>query len=445
MAARSIAHGTSYAGAAPPCDLDSRPELTSTARFAIWFGVLSTTFFSQIAINIGEFPASTDLFAYGFFTVYLLGTGVARIKAVASVGFMLAAFFAVVRVKYSPEYASLTSLLLLFVLYVPFHFRLRLGLDLRDVQDYIQRVFVAVVVAISVIAVLQLVAVNALGLSVLKNISVVLPDEIKAAGIYRFDREGGGGIAKANGFFLREASTLSIVTAFAILIEYFSLARKRILGILAAGLLASISGSGVFIVLVGLVFPSSFRRVPYFVVLSLLVVLLVISASEIPGLGLWVDRLSEFHIEGSSGYARYVAPFEMVQRGFDQGSSAIWFGNGAGSYLRTILLLQRKYEISDPTWAKLLYEYGVMGFVLIPAVFMARLYSSSLRPEICNAILFAWMSAANVLKPEFVFLVWILTLVPRSVRPKIPPGRVPSLAGDPDHPGSHAGAIRAEG
>jgi hypothetical protein len=441
MAARSIADGTSYADAAPSSDLDSRLELTSTARFAIWFGVLSTTFFSQIAINIGEFPASTDLFAYGFFTLYLLGTGVARIKVVALVGFMLAAFFAVVRAKYFPEYASLTSLLLVFVLYVPLHFRLRRGLDLRDAQDYIQRVFVAVVVAISLIAVLQLVAVNALGLSVLKNISVVLPDEIKAAGIYRFDREGGG-IAKANGFFLREASTLSIVTAFAILTEYFSLARKRILGILAAGLLASMSGSGVFIIFVGLAFPSSFRRVPYFVVLSLLVVLLVISAPEIPGLGLWVDRLSEFHIEGSSGYARYVAPFEMVQRGFDQGSSAIWFGNGAGSYLRTILLLQRHYEISDPTWAKLLYEYGVMGFVLIPAVFMARLYSSSLRPEICNAILFAWMSAANVLKPEFVFLVWILTLVPRSVRPKIPLGRIPGLAGDPDHPGSHA--IRAE-
>ncbi|MBR1151584.1 hypothetical protein [Bradyrhizobium sp. JYMT SZCCT0428] len=401
-------------------DAASSLELTKTGKFAIWFSILSTMFFSQIAINIREFPASTDLFAYGFFVIYLLATGVAHVRVVALMGFFAAAGLAAVNVSFSSELASYTSLFLLFVLYVPFHFRLKRMLNLRPVQDYVQQAFVAIAVAISVTAVVQLFAVNVLKLSFLTNISYVLPDSIRAAGIYRGDREGSGGIVKANAFFLREASTLSIVTAFAILVEYFSNARKRILAILTAGLLSSISGSGIFVILVGLAFPTSLKRVPHFLALSLLVAALIFSASEIPGLNLWVGRLSEFQIEGSSGYARYVAPFEMVQRGFDQGASAIWFGNGGGSYLRTIFLLQRKYEISDPTWAKLLYEYGVIGFLVLVLTFLTRLYSSTLRPEVCIAIFFAWISAANVLKPEFVLLVWILTLVPHRRHLKTP-------------------------
>lgn len=387
-------------------------ELSRGGKYAIWCSIFSFMFLSQIAYNIGEFPAETDLFVYGLVTAYLLATGVGHISVFSLLAFLTAAYFATLRVRAAPDLASFSSLLLLFALYLPFHFRLKRSAELSHVQDYIQRTFVVIAATISIIAVAQLVLVNG-GVSALTNINFLLPDSIKAAGIYRFGREAAGGLVKANGFFLREASTLSIVTAFALLIEYFSSRRTIVLCILAAGQLCSISGSGIFIIIASLALPTSLRRIPSFLLISFAIAAILALSSEVPALSLWVGRLSEFNMQGTSGYARFVAPFEMVQRAFDQGAVSTLFGSGGGSYLRTVLLLQRTYEISDPTWAKLIYEYGLVGFVFICGLFVYRVHTSALRSEVRTAIAFAWIVAANVLKPEFVLLVWILTLVPR--------------------------------
>jgi hypothetical protein len=133
---------------------------------------------------------------------------------------------------------------------------------------------------------------------------------------------------------------------------------------------------------------------------------------DIPVLNLWLDRLDEFSMPGSSGYARFVAPTEMVERGVDNGSLAVLFGNGGGSYWRTVSALDRSYEISDPTWAKLIFEYGIAGFLMISALFFYRIYRSGLRREICNALVVVWMSTGALLSVDAAFLMWLLTLAP---------------------------------
>jgi hypothetical protein len=410
MAVRSTFADVQHRGAVLAPEGQAELELSRAGRVAIWCSILSFMFGSQIALNIGDFPASTDLFAYGIFSAYFLCTGFARIGLFGLVAFLVAAVFAFLKVRSTPD-TSWTSLFLMVVLYVPFFFRFKRNLSLQSVQEYVQNVFVSVAVVISVIAFVQLLAVNVLKLSIFTNIAFVLPEQIKGAGAYQFGREEGG-IVKGNGFFLREASTLSIVTATALLIEYFSFARKKILGLLLVGLLSSVSGSGIFLLFVGLLFPTSIRKVPRFVALALLAVSLLVIGAQISALQPWYKRFAEFQTEGTSGYARYVAPLEMVERSFSQGSVNVWVGSGGGTYLRTVKLLQRKYEINDPTWAKLLYEYGVIGLLAMSMVFATRLYSGALRPEVCNAIFFSWMSSAGVLKSEVAFLVWILTLVP---------------------------------
>jgi hypothetical protein len=150
--------------------------------------------------------------------------------------------------------------------------------------------------------------------------------------------------------------------------------------------------------------------------LGLTVGLFLLYNLEIPGLSIWFDRLSEFTTPNTSAYARFVAPLEMVQRSFDNGVATTWLGNGAGTLLRDLQVLKLKYEINDPTWAKLIYEYGLLGFFLFLSVFIIRVYSSGQRVEICNFILFSWMSFGFVLKPSFVLIVWLLTLVPQVYR-----------------------------
>jgi hypothetical protein len=403
-------------------DEPTSAEITPMARFAVWASILSVLFLTQIAYNIGEFPVSADFVCYALFALYLLISGHASLYISASLLFLIAAGLACLGMALTTSSASWTSLLLLLVLYAPFPLRLKNAPDLRHVQQYIQFAYVSAVTVIAAIAVVQLVLVNAFGASYLTNIYFVLPEEIRGAGTYTFLREGGG-IVKANGFFLRESATLSIATGLALIIEYFTRARWRVLAVLTAGLLCSLSGSGVLALIVGFLVPRSANRVPLSLISLLAFVLLFVLLynSDIPGLDLWFDRLSEFATPGTSGYARYVAPMDMVQRSFNEGGAPVWLGNGAGSYLRSTGLVGVKYEINDPTWAKLIYEYGIVGFVVMVGLYAIRVYSSDLRPQICNYIFFVWISTGSVLKPDFALVVWLLTLIPQPNRRRAGP------------------------
>jgi hypothetical protein len=202
------------------------------------------------------------------------------------------------------------------------------------------------------------------------------------------------------------------------MIEYYTRRRLHILGILGAGFVCSFSGTGILAITAGFLLPRSISRIPVFfaAAFGLAVILFILYSAEIPGLAIWFDRLSEFTTPNTSAFARFVAPIEMIKHSFDNGTAATWLGNGGGSYLRETTLLHLKSEISDPTWAKLTYEYGLFGFALISLVFARRLFSSSLPIQICNYFLFAWMSIGVVLKPSFALLVWVLTLVPQAYR-----------------------------
>src|SRR5260370_2724990 len=231
---------------------------------------------------------------------------------------------------------SWTSLLLLLALYLPFAVRLKTAPDLAAIHQYIQFAYVSAATVIACIAVAQIVLVNVFGASYLANVYFILPDGIRGAGTYTFLREEAG-IVKANGFFLRESADLSIMTALAIIIEYFTRARWRVLAILAAGMLSSFSGSGILALVVGFLIPRSLNRVPLFVLSAIVVipVFFLMYNSDIPGLTLFFDRLSEFNTPGTSGYARFVAPLEMVQTDLDTGGAAMLICHGSGRVFRS--------------------------------------------------------------------------------------------------------------
>ncbi|KWV58524.1 hypothetical protein AS156_33570 [Bradyrhizobium macuxiense] len=412
--------------AAPAAAVRSQPassgtELSKSGRRAVWASIISVLFLSQIAYNINTFPASTDLLCYAAVTAYLLISGFASIEFVSLALFFVALVFACFGTVTATSSTSWTSLMLLFVLYAPFSIRLKGAPE--EVHEYILSAYVSAATVIACIALVQIVLVNATKSTMLTNIYFNLPEAIRGAGHYTFLREGGG-IIKPNGFFLRESADLSLIVALALIIEFGSKARLRTMGILAAGLLCSLSGSGLLAITAGFLLPRSVLRIPLFIVylVGLVLALYLLYSLDIPGLDLWFDRLSEFSTPNTSAYARFVAPMQMIGHSFDNGPLATWFGNGAGSYLRDVQLYHMDYEVNDPTWAKLIYEYGIFGFVLIFAILLQRLYSSRLRVEICNFLLFSWISIGVVLKPSFALIVWLLTLVSA----QRPAGRVKS-------------------
>lgn len=398
----------------PPLLVPIEKELSPKGRLAIRGAVISTLFLTQIAYNIGEFPVTMEFVCYASLATYLLLSGNAAVSVPTFCLYSSTILFAIVTMRLTTLPASWSSLLLLFALYAPFSFRLRAGLGLQGVHQNIQSTYVSAATVIAAIAVVQFVVVNATKINALTNIFFILPEAIRGGGTYTFMREGGS-LIKANGYFLRESADLSLLTALALLIEFSTRARLSVIGILGAGLLSSVSGSGILALLLGLALPRTIARVPLFVVSSvaLLLALFVLYYADIPGINsLFFDRLSEINQPGTSGFARYVAPMSMVQLNLDHGGSTMWLGNGAGSFFRSTILLRVKYEIADPTWAKLTFEYGLVGFVLITSILLARLYSSALDARVCNYLLLIWASNSTVLKIQYILVIWLLTLVP---------------------------------
>ncbi|MET4322945.1 hypothetical protein [Bradyrhizobium sp. RT5a] len=389
-------------------------ELSPMGKRAIWVSIVAVLFLGQVAYNIGEFPLAGDLVSYGMFTAYLLVSGYAAVSVPSLFIFACFVALAAIRIPFAESATSWSSFLLLCTLYAPFIFRLVERADLQPTQNYILNAFVTGASIIAGVAILQIVLVNALKLSALANIYFVLPTAIRGAGTYTFLREGGGGIVKANGFFLRESADLSFVTALALLIEYRLRKRLHILVLLGAALLFSMSGSGVIALIAGLLLPRSLGRVPAFVAYTagFVLLLVVLYSLDNPLLNIWFGRLSEFSTPNTSAYARFIAPMQMVQLGFEKGFFTTWLGNGAGSYFRDLSIGRFGYEVADPTWAKLTYEYGLAGSVLVLTLLIVRLYSSSLRMELCNFLMFGWISLAFVLKPGYALIIWLLTLVP---------------------------------
>jgi len=395
--------------------VDEQPtfEFNSTGKAVVWFSIISILFLTQIAYNVGEFPVSFDLISYALFTAYLVMSGYAAPSVLSILLLVCAIGLAAFRIPFSDSPTSWSSLLLLCALCAPFSFRLAKRPHLEPVADYIVGVYVAAASVIAVVGLAQLVLVNAANLSSLTNIYFVLPEGIRGAGAYTRLREGGG-IVKPNGFFLRESADLSFVTALGILLEYRSRRRLRTLALLAAALLASLSGSGLVVLAAGLLLPKSVSRIPAFVAISagVLLILLLLYSLNIPFLNLWFDRLSEFGTPNTSAYARFQAPMEMLERSFDKGILTTWLGNGAGSLPRDVGTARLGYEVADPTWAKLIYEYGIAGFVLISAILVLRLYSSSVPVEVCHLLLCGWIGFSLVLKPGYALMIWLITLVP---------------------------------
>ncbi|MGY8681563.1 hypothetical protein Q2941_27815 [Bradyrhizobium sp. UFLA05-153] len=409
---------TTLTATGPSVSVLTEKELSPRGRLVIRASVISALFLTQIAYNIGEFPVTMEFVFYGSIALYLLASGHAAVSVATLFLYLLTTASAIVAVRLTTLPASWSSLLLFLALYAPFSFRLRAGPGLRPVQDSIQSTFVSAASVIAVIAVAQLILVNATKANALTNIYFILPEAIRGGGTYTFLREGGS-LIKANGYFLRESADLSLVTSLGLLIELSTRARLSVMGILAAGLLSSVSGSGIVALLLGLVLPRTISRVPLFVASAsaLILVLFMLYSADIPGInGLFFDRLSEINQPGTSGYARYVAPMGMVQLNLDAGGLAMWLGNGAGSFFRSTLLLRATYEIADPTWAKLTFEYGLVGLALITAMFLTRLYSCALDARICNYLFVVWAINSTVLKIQYILLIWLLTLVPKTFR-----------------------------
>jgi hypothetical protein len=293
-------------------------------------------------------------------------------------------------------YVSLPSFFLLLVTYFPFVFSATPSLLREQPQAFAMRRYSDLACGLAILAAIQFVLQFAVHDRWLFDLSSFLPAGIKAAGLWNHAIPIHG-LYKANGFFQKEPSGLSVILGIAFIIEFVHLRRYARLAVITLGLALSYSGSGLILIAVGLLIPTSaasVRRALYFLVCAMVALFVL---SSVVDLSNFTGRISEFWTPNTSGYARFVAPFDFLRYGLDADWWRAVVGHGPGTIQPAIDRYRTTFAIHDPTWAKLIFEYGIGGFIVAVAFVIQFLFRSSVPTELKIALLYAWLAAGGLL------------------------------------------------
>jgi len=387
-------------------------------RFAISALLLSATVLQSIGINFGSYSLNAALVGvYGCLGVALLSGALALSRrrlllyvaclTVALASLLVNANFA------RADRSSLASYLLVVVMYLPFVFTLG-GDAARGSAPTVRwalRHFSSIALFCAFAGILQFFAQFVIHADWLFNFSARLPTILQGPGGYNTVIPVGSWY-KSNGFFFREPSGFSFIMALALVIEWEiggrdAEPRRRWLrlGAFALALLLTYSGTGLLGLLIALVVPLGWKTLQRFVLLALGGGVLLVVLGDALNLSFTLDRIQEFGSERSSAYIRYVAPARMVADTLELESWTPWLGQGPGSIFRQTL----SYEFHDPTWAKLMVEYGLAGSALFVALFATMLLGGGLPAPVAAALFAYWIGmGGHLLSPEVNFMTLAL-------------------------------------
>jgi hypothetical protein len=307
---------------------------------------------------------------------------------------------------------SLPSLLLLIAIYWWFF------VDLPDCTDLSRfRALRLVILLCAVAGIVQFSAQQVIGF---RSFIDLLPESLRLEGFNTSNAVRYGlRFLRSNGYFFLEPSIFSQFMAIGILLEVLVFRQRGlVLALMLAGLIVSVSGTGIMLLVVSGVVAALRDRAQFrnLAIFGLLLLLLVagFAVVDFDGLRLlFLERALEFAVPGSSGHARFVAPVIYVLHQWGD-LGALLFGAGPGA---AIGLAEDLGLFADaPLLPKLLSEYGLVGTVPMVALIVARLRGAHVAGWY-KAMLFTlyWFLGANLLAPLIVLATLLLhASVPKS-------------------------------
>ena len=164
---------------------------------------------------------------------------------------------------------------------------------------------------------------------------------------------------KSNGFFFLEPSFFCQFLAVAFVAELLIASRVLRLLLLGAGLLSSYSGTG--LTMLALFLPVYLVRQGsiQLVAAAAFAGVVLVFFGDAFHIDAVTARLSEFSDDRSSGWARFLSMFTVLQDVLLANDFTLFTGRGPGTVQQSFERLP--YLAFDPTWGKLLYEYGLAG------------------------------------------------------------------------------------
>lgn len=384
-------------------------------RYALGGLLLSTTVLQSLGLNFGAYSLNMALLGvYACLAVAGL-SGALALSHRRLVLYVLALTAALTSLLLNQNLArvdrsSTSSFFLLAAMYLPFVFTLE-GRGAPDAR-WVLRYFSSLCLVCALFGITQFFAQFVMQPAWLFDYSAYLPEALRGPKGFNTVIPVGS-LFKSNGFFFREPSGFSYLMALALTCELIVFKRAWRIAAFGLALLLTYSGTGLLALGIAALFPLGLRTLKRVTLLGVggAAALLVLGDA----LNLWVTlgRLQEFGAERSSAYIRYVAPLRMLTDTMSAELWTLWLGQGPGAVFRQSL----SYEFHDPTWAKLLVEYGVVGATLFLALFLTALARSKVPLAVRASLFFYWLiMGGHLLSPEVNFMTLALVgLLPRAL------------------------------
>jgi hypothetical protein len=347
---------------APPLHLASDKSASSEAGFLLCAGtLLAAIFLQKIALPGTGGILPLDLFILPLIVLSALLLGLLEINATALLWYALFAFAGAVSLLLSSSArASATSLGFLFVVQLPFVFRLA-SPELPSRR--IWRLASSIGCICAAAGVLQFAAQFVVGSGAAFFLDTALPEPLLLKGFNAMiPLYWTSPVFKSNGVFFLEPSFFSQFLAVAILAELLAGPNILRLALLGSGLLSSYSGTGLTTLALFLPFYSLRHGRIQVAIMAGLACFIFIFFSDTFSLSAITGRISEFSSHNSSGWARFLSMFSVLRQVVLADDFTLFTGLGPGTVQQTFR--QLSYLAFDPTWGKLLYEYGLIGTVI---------------------------------------------------------------------------------
>lgn len=384
----------------------------------IVLAVLALTLLDRFGVKVtAEWALPASMAAVYALTALMLLTRTAQLDGPGALGFVavvgVAGLSFLVNHWFEPRpHQSVTAWMLVVLSYAPFALALAPGAVDARLWRWTTRLFASCAVLVAAAGIVQFFAQFVFSPAWLFDYTPLIPEAVRASGQWNTVNpvsnwvQADGYWIKSNGFFLREASMFSLLLALGIVCELALGARRWALAVLAAGLVLSYSGSGLLCLAVAMAFPFGARTLLRILGLAACAGLAVLLLGDALNLSYTVNRLAEFGSERSSAYCRFIHPAVAVASALDTNPWSALLGHGPGSMTRAGATC---VDLHQPTYGKLLFEYGLLGALAFGALVLHALRRSSAPLRVRVALGVSWLLlGGNLVSSEVLAMIFLL-------------------------------------
>ena len=319
----------------------------------------------------------------------------------------VSAFFMLVQARFVPgAEVSITAWGLVMAVWLPFTVRM----VERGTAAYLAMLgyVVKISTALAILAIMMI-ASQLIGIPYRDWFAILVPKSLQLEGfILTYPITYGSDIYKASGWIGLEPSVVSALIGLGLLAALFVRARLWVMAILLLGLVSTLSGSGIAIVVVGvlvMLFHRSRRLLVPFIGVSIVVIL----ASAFTQFGqILLGRTTEFQSADSSTSLRALEPYSLLYPRWTESLSGMVLGYGPGSSQR-VVSDANILGLLVPSPAKVFFEYGLIAGIVLAAFILLCYWGSPSRAFALTLLCSLWVLQTGI--TTIVFVTPLLALV----------------------------------